>query len=147
MDKAVIFRLGRESFGVDIRHVREVVAWEAPTQLPGAPAHVVGVLNLRGEVVPVMDLAKRFRVTRSLADADARIMVVESGGCTAGLVVDEVTEVLSITTEQVQPVSDLARNASDPIVMAVARQGERLIILVDLARVVGEASVPSRQGG
>lgn len=142
MEKVVVFRLGRESYGVDIRHVREVVPWEAPVPLPGAPAHVEGILHLRGEVLPVMDLARRFRVARSLPDAEARIMVVDAGPAAVGLVVDEVTEVLALAPGQVQPVAAVARNAADPLVTGVARLPDRLVILVDLARVAAEAPAP-----
>lgn len=139
VDKVVVFRLGHESYGVDIRHVREVVAWAEPTPLPGAPAQVEGVLNLRDEVVPVLDLARRLGATRARPDAGAQIMVVESGGGVAGLVVDEVMEVLSLGADQVQPVAALARGAGDPLVAGIVRLEGRLIIVVDLVRIAGEA--------
>lgn len=142
-EQVVVFRLGQEQYGVPIRHVREVVAWVAPTPLPGAPAHVEGVVNLRGEILPVLDLARRFGMSGGRPDANtARILVVETAVGAAGLVVDEVAEVLSLTLDQIQPVNLLAQGGIDPLVAGVVRLEGRLIVLVDLARIAAEAVVP-----
>lgn len=146
-NQVVIFRIGKETYGVEIGHVREVVAWSQPRPLPGSPPHVEGVLSLRGEVIPVLDLGKRFGASRALPDEESRILVVEVGGQVAGVIVDTVTEVLTLANQSVHPVAPAIRNPNDPLVAGIVQHGEELIVLVNLERVVGEGQAALAEQG
>ncbi|MFO7172355.1 MAG: chemotaxis protein CheW [Bacillota bacterium] len=144
-EQVVVFRVGEGFYAVPIGQVREVVAWTRPTPLPGSPPHVEGVLSLRGEVIPVVDLGRRFGRARSVPDAQSRILVVEIAGQVAGMVVDTVTEVLTLADGAVQPVAPAFRNSDDPLVVGVFHRGDDLVVLVDLERVVGEGQAAVAQ--
>ncbi|MCG0238028.1 MAG: chemotaxis protein CheW [Firmicutes bacterium] len=144
-EQVVVFRVGEGFYAVPIGQVREVVAWTRPMPLPGSPPHVEGVLSLRGEVIPVVDLSRRFGRTRSVPDAQSRILVVEIAGQVAGVVVDAVTEVLTLADGALQPVAPAFRNPDDPLVVGVFHRGDDLVVLVDLERVVGEGQAAMAQ--
>lgn len=135
-EQVVVFSLGTEHYAVGIGAVKEVVDWSQPTWVPEAPPAVEGVIVLRGDVIPVVDLAKRLRSKRTRPSEEARIMVMEVSGYPIGLVVDEVTEVLKVTPEQLAPPSPVTHNAEDPIVRGVIRVESRLMVLVDAERIV-----------
>lgn len=137
----VVFTLGEAAYAVGIEAVKEVVNWSRPTRVPEAPPMVEGVIDLRGDVVPVIDLAKRLKVERHRAPAEARIMVLELAGKQIGLVVDEVTEVLKIRPEQFSPPSPVTRSADDPIVQGVIKVDGRLLVLIEARQIVAGAGV------
>lgn len=136
--KVVIFKVGLEEYAVPIQVVKEVGPWIRPTPVPEAPPIVDGVINLRGDVIPVVDLGRRFSVKRSKADVDARIIVMEVQGRQAGFVVDEVTEVHPMDEERVAPPSPLIRQQeSDPMVTGILKIGEeRLVVMVDPSKIL-----------
>lgn len=138
--KVVIFTVGREEYAVPIRVVKEVGPWTKPTPVPEAPAIVEGVIDLRGDVIPVIDLGRRFGTGRAKPDTDCRIMVMEVDGRQAGFVVDDVTEVLAADQGKVTPPSPLIRqNEKDPVVSGILKVGEnRLVVLVDPTNILAE---------
>lgn len=138
--KVVIFTVGKEEYAVSIQCVKEVGPWTKPTPVPEAPPNVEGVIDLRGEVIPVIDLGRRFGTGRSRADADARIMVTEVDGRLVGYIVDEVTEVYKLEENRLAPPSPLIRqNEQDPMVVGIIKVSEsRLVVLVDPTRILLE---------
>lgn len=139
--KVVVFRVGREEYAVTIAAVRDVESWIQPTPVPEAPPVVEGVVNLRGEVIPVIDLGKLFKSARQKRDADSRIMVMEVGGHQAGFIVDDVTEVQTVMPEAVAPPSPVllgsnAASAESSIITGIVKLGDRLVILVDADRIL-----------
>ena len=139
-NKAVIFSVGQEEYAVPISSVKEVVPWTKPRPVPEAQSIVEGVVDLRGDIFPVIDLGKRFGTGRSREPADSRIMVIDVEGRQVGFVVDEVTEVCTYTSDQVKPPSPLLRRGhSDPMVSGILKVGEnRLVVLVEVAKVLTE---------
>lgn len=140
-NKVVIFRVGHEEYAVSIAAVKEVVPWTQPTPVPEAPPVVEGVVNLRGDVFPVIDLGKLFQTGRTKEATDARIIILEVEGQQAGFVVDDVTAVETIRPEAIAEPSSMLRQSStavkDPILSGILRMGEnRLVILVDAARIL-----------
>lgn len=136
-EQLVVFELGAESYGLQIDVVREIITLQPVTRVPQTPEFVEGVINLRGRVIPVMDLRKRL----GLAEADrgrmTRIMVVEGEGGTVGMVVDAVSEVLTVAGDQIEPPSPYVGMDIDHV-RGVAKVGERLVILLDLGRLLSE---------
>lgn len=134
--QCVIFSLGEEHYGVDIFQVREIIRVPPVTKIPGAPEWAEGVINLRGGVIPVLDLRKRFGMPPAPKDADRRIVVVELGEQNIGIVVDGVSEVLEIESGAIEPPSPFVVPAGASAVWGIAKVKERLIILLDLDAVL-----------
>lgn len=146
--QVVVFNIGQQAYAVEIGWVREVVVWSEPVPLPGAPPAVQGVINLRGQVIPVIDLGQRLGMARCREGSAARIMVVELGERAAGLVVDGVSEVMTLPAEVVEPPSPVAQaRAAERFVTGVARLPERMLVLIDLPTAVAEASNLDLVGG
>jgi purine-binding chemotaxis protein CheW len=132
----VVFQLGVELYGVEIACVHEIVRMQTITRVPRAPAFVEGVINLRGRVIPVIDLRRRFNLPAAAHTRASRIVVVEIGDQVVGLVVDGVSEVLRVDTALVEPPSPVVAGIDSEYLQGIARLPERLVILLDLDRVL-----------
>ncbi len=128
----VVFDLADEGYGVDISSVREIIRMQEITKVPRAPDFVEGVINLRGRVIPVVDLRKRFGFTVTDWTKDTRIVVVDIGKQDIGVVVDAVTEVLRLAATSVEPPSSVITTADSEYLLGIAKLESRLIILLDL---------------
>ncbi len=132
----VIFELADEQYGLDIASVESIIKIQGITAVPQAPAFVEGVTNLRGVVLPVIDLRKRFGLPSTEKNKETRIVVVEMGDTTVGMVVDAVTEVLRVPSESIEPPSPLVTTVDSTFITGIAKVEERLIILLDLGKVL-----------
>lgn len=132
----VTFSVGGEEFGLDVFSVHEILRHQEVTAVPRAPAFVEGVLDVRGEVVPVVDLRRRFEVAEIGYDDDTRIVLVDFAGERLGLVVDSVTEVLRAPETAISAPPAYIRGLSAEFVRGIVRHNGRLIILVDLERIL-----------
>ncbi|MGH9524818.1 MAG: chemotaxis protein CheW [Terriglobales bacterium] len=131
------FRIGKEMFGVSIALVHEIVRVPEVTAVPEAPEYVEGVINLRGRIVPVVDLRKRFAEQHITSDRKNRILVTEVDKRTVGVIVDATSEVLKLKAEQVEPPpTDLIQAGETTYITGIARVKDRLIILVDLKKIL-----------
>lgn len=135
--QVVIFRVGEGSYALAIDTVREVVQWSPPSPVPDAPPAVEGVLDLRGEVIPVFEVARLLGTRRSTPDQEARILIADVNGQQAGLVVDDVTDVLTVTPEMVTPITRLLKSGLTPTAAGILRLEEgRLVVLLDPTRIL-----------
>ncbi len=134
----VVFDLASEAYGVDIGAVREIIRMQDITRVPRTPDFVEGVINLRGKVIPVVDLRKRFMVPVAEQTDDNRIVVVDIGGEDIGVVVDAVTEVLRILSDSVEPPSSVITTTDSDYLMGICKLESRMIILLDLERVLSD---------
>lgn len=133
----VVFALADEEYGLGISAVDSVVRLQPITAVPGAPPFVEGVTNLRGTVLPVVDLHKRFGLPPQERTAEARIVVAEVGGNRVGMIVDAVLAVNPIAPGTIEPPSPLVATVDSTFITGIAKvEGERLIILLDLERVL-----------
>jgi purine-binding chemotaxis protein CheW len=131
----VIFRLGDEEFGVDILKVREIERLgQGITRVPKSPEFVEGVINLRGEIVPIVDLRKRFGLVLHAIGHEARVVIVEVGDNQIGMMVDQVVEVLRVPISSIGIAPSITKGVDAYFLSGVAKIGERLIILLDLER-------------
>jgi purine-binding chemotaxis protein CheW len=122
---------------VDITFVDSIIRLQPVTAMPCAPGFIEGVTNLRGTVLPVIDLHKRFRLPVQEATKEARIVVAETGGAMVGMVVDAVLEVRKVPVEDVEPPSPLVTTVDSSFITGIAKiESERLVILLDLDRVL-----------
>jgi purine-binding chemotaxis protein CheW len=132
----VVFQLAAELYGVDIARVHEIIRLQTVTRVPRAPAFVEGVINLRGKVIPVVDLRRRFGLPSADHTRASRIVVVEIGDQVVGIVVDGVSEVLRVNAATVEPPSPVVTGMDSDYVRGIAKLPERLVILLDLDRVL-----------
>ena len=132
MRQVVVFRLCEEEYGIDIGAVREIITVPGITRVPHAPEYVRGIINLRGGVIPVIDLAQRLGLTAERQGE--RIIVVEREGVQLGLLVDTVSEVTQIAEDSVEGPAGVLDGQRDGFVEGVAKLGERLVLLLDVGR-------------
>ena len=144
----VVFRLRSEEFGAEITSVIEISRWLPITHIPEAPGFIEGVVNLRGQVIPVVDLAKQFGLPPQLElPKSARIVVVEVAGETIGLIVDEVPEVLRVAEEAVEPTPEIIHTeVKRDYLQGVAKLRDRLILLLNLAKVLAPEELGTSAG-
>lgn len=136
----VICELGDERFGIDIESVFEIIRSQEITAVPTAPSHVEGVINLRGRVIPVVDLSRRFGMPGVTATKSSRIVVVGSGDARVGLVVDGVSQVLMLHDDWIEPTPDLAAGTSGELIRGIAKLPDGLTILLELDALFGATS-------
>src|ERR671936_571293 len=132
----VVFHLGAELYGVEIARVHEIIRLMMVTRVPRAPSFVEGVINLRGKVIPVVDLRRRFGLPQAEHTRSSRIVVLEIGDQVVGIIVDGVSEVLRVNTSTVEPPSPVVAGIDSEYLHGIAKLADRLVILLDLERVL-----------
>jgi purine-binding chemotaxis protein CheW len=131
----VSFELDGEEYGIDVLTVREIIRMPTITKMPNAPEFVDGIINLRGTVVPIISLRKRFGLSERESDRYSRILVMELGTGLTGFVVDAVAEVIRISSSEIQPAPGLVQGSgSQEYITGVLNHTERLLIVLDLER-------------
>jgi purine-binding chemotaxis protein CheW len=135
----VLFDLGGEVYGVDIASVHEIIRMQPITKVPKAPFFVEGVINLRGKVIPVVDMRRRFGLAKVEQTKDNRIVVVDSSGQNIGIIVDAVTEVLRIPADSVETPSEIITTTDSDYLLGIAKRDDTMIILLDLDKVLSMA--------
>src|SRR5438132_7750146 len=130
------FQLGAELYGVEISRVHEIIRLQAVTRVPRTPTFVEGVINLRGKVIPVVDLRRRFGLPTAEHTRASRIVVVEIGDQVVGIIVDGVSEVLRVSSGTIEPPSPVVAGVDSEYIHGIAKLPERLVILLDLDRVL-----------
>jgi purine-binding chemotaxis protein CheW len=133
----VTFNLSKEEFGVDIRRVQEINRMIDITRVPNAPYYVEGVVNLRGKIIPVVDLGRKLGLEQKAHDKATRIVVVELEGMVLGFIVDSVSEVLRIPAASVEPPPTMTVGSESGFIQGVVKIDERLLILLDLKKTLG----------
>jgi purine-binding chemotaxis protein CheW len=131
----ISFTIGDEEYGVDIMAIREIKGWSATTELPNTPAFIRGVINLRGSIVPILDLRARFGAARTDASERHVIIVVAVGTRVAGILVDAVADIITVATGDIQPVPQLEHTATAGFLTGLVAVEGRMVALLDLNRV------------
>lgn len=135
--QVVIFRLAQSSYAIEIAAVREIIRPQPVTVVPQAPACVVGVINLRSSVVPVLDLRKRCGLPSAEQTGESRVVVVQVDDQSVGLQVDAVSEVITVSPEVIEPAAAVVRGAgAEQVLRGVAKVEDRLVMLLDLPQVI-----------
>lgn len=132
----VIFELGTENFGIDIASVEGIVKVQEITKIPKAPSYLEGITNLRGDVLPVIDMQKRFGMSIQEHTKETRIMVANVENVKIGMIVSAVSEVLTIDDSVIEPPPPMVSNINSEFIIGVAKIDKRLVILLDLAKVL-----------
>lgn len=135
-NQLVVFELADESYAVDIAAVEGIIKMQAITRLPHAPEFVDGITNLRGAVIPVIDLRKRFGLPVQEPTRDTRIVVANMGTMKVGIIVDAVTQVIRIPSEAIEPPPQMSMTVNSAFIKSIAKIDDQLVILVDLPKVL-----------
>jgi purine-binding chemotaxis protein CheW len=133
------FALGQEEYGVEILKIQEIKGFSAITPLPNTPAFIKGVLNLRGTIVPIIDLRKKFSLPEVGYTKFTVIVVVQVQGKIMGFIVDAVSDVLNVAGADIQPTPDLHGQVDTSFINGLAKTGEKLVILLDIEKVLTAA--------
>lgn len=136
-----MFKVGTEEFAVDIMHTREVVVMQDITPVPETEGYVEGVMNLRGHLVPVLDLRKRLRCFRPAIDRDRRILITVLEGRVVGLIVDGASEVLRVSDDMIEPPPVIISEIGAAYVQGIITVRDRFITLLDLEKVFSGETV------
>jgi len=131
------FTLGHEEYGVEILKVQEIKGYSAITPIPNTPPYIKGVMNLRGTVIPVVDLRSKLSMAEAEYNQFTVIIVVNVGAKVMGLVVDSVSDVLNIPKEDIQATPDFGAQVDARFINGMAKAGEKLVVLLDIEKVLG----------
>lgn len=138
------FTLGAEEYGIDIMVVREIKGWTDTTTIPNAPPHVRGVINLRGIVVPIFDLRARFGMGHTEPTKMHVVIIASTDSKTVGLLVDTVSDIISVNEDSIRPVPDMGMANDDNFLDGLVTSGERMVTLVSLQRLFARGSTHPR---
>ena len=132
----VTFNLDKEIYGVNVMQVREVLRYTDIAPVPGAPAYVLGIINLRGNVVTVIDTRMRFGLSTAAITDNSRIMIIESDKQQIGILVDSVSEVVDLKTSDIDDTPNVGTEESAKFICGVCNRNDELLILIDLNKLL-----------
>jgi len=135
-DKYLTFSLGNEEYGIEIRNVTEIIGIQKITDLPNTPDFVKGVINLRGKVIPLIDIRLRFQLKERAYDERTCIIVINISNTSIGLIVDTVSEVIDIPAENVEPPPKINQGAGSRFIKGLGKVGENVKILLDIHKLL-----------
>jgi purine-binding chemotaxis protein CheW len=135
------FKLGDEEYGIDILRVQEIRSYEQPTRIAGAPPFIKGVVNLRGVIVPIVDMRIRLKLESVSYDSFTVVIVLNIGSRIVGMVVDAVSDVITLTPEQIRPVPEFNSAIDSDHLLAVGSIDERMLILIDIEKLMSAAEM------
>lgn len=134
----VTFMLDNEEYGVEILKVQEIIGYIGFTKLPNMPTFIKGVLNLRGTVVPVIDLRRKFHMENKDYDKFTVIMILEVAGRIMGIIVDSVSDVINLDEDDIQPTPSFSTKIRTDFIKSLGKKNEKFIIMLDMDRVLSE---------
>ncbi|GKS69540.1 CheW protein [Nitrosomonas sp. PY1] len=134
-------RLGAEEYGIDILKVQEIRGYDAITQIANAPEFIKGVVNLRGEIVPIVDMRIKFHLGNPTYDQFTVVIILNVGIRIVGIVVDSVSDVLNLTSEQIRPTPELGSVIDTEFISGLGTVDERMLILIDIEKLMNSASI------
>jgi purine-binding chemotaxis protein CheW len=135
------FKLGSEEYGIDILRVQEIRSYEEPTRIANAPGFIKGVVNLRGVIVPIVDMRLKFNLESASYDSFTVVIVLNVSGRIVGMVVDAVSDVITLTAEQLRPVPEFNASIDSDHLLAIGAVDERMLILVDIEKLMSSADM------
>lgn len=130
------FKVGGQDYAIDVASTREIRGWTTPSELPDTPAHILGVINLRGDVLPLLDLASRLGLKTPEVNERSVIIVTELDNSTVGLLVDAVSDIIAPSEEEMQEPPEAVKGDEDPCVRSLTIIGEKMIRILELSSVM-----------
>ena len=135
------FKLGNEEYGIDILRVQEIRSYEEPTRMAHAPSFIKGVINLRGVIVPIVDMRMKFNLEQVNYDDLTVVIMLNIGTQVMGMVVDGVSDVITLAPEQLRPVPELSSAIGNEHLLAIGSLDERMLILLDIVKLMSSAEM------
>jgi len=135
------FKLGGEEYGIDILRVQEIRSYEEPTRMANAPAFIKGVINLRGVIVPIVDMRIKFGLSEVRYDSFTVVIVLNIGDQVVGMVVDGVSDVITLSPEQLKPVPEMSSAIGSDHILAIGSLDKRMLILLDIEKLMSSAEM------
>ena len=135
------FRLGEEEYGIDILKVQEIRGYEQPTRIANAPEFIKGVVNLRGTIVPIVDMRLRFNCSNVEYNAFTVVIILNLRNRVVGIVVDSVSDVMALAADAVRPAPDIESAIDSGCILGLGSVGERMLILLDIERLMGNVDM------
>ena len=133
----ITFRLSEQDYGVDIMAVREIKGWVETTPIPNSPPFIQGVINLRGIIVPIMDLRARFGMELTKPTQMTVVIIINTGARTTGLLVDAVSDIISVPPDAIRPIPDMGMGTQEEMLSGLVAIDNRMVSLVALERLIG----------
>ncbi|MCK9216774.1 MAG: chemotaxis protein CheW [Firmicutes bacterium] len=134
----VIFNLGNEEYAVNIMQVKEIVNYLEPVKVPNTPEFIEGIINLRGEIIPIINLKKRFNIADNDLREQTRIMVMSIDSKKIGFIVDDASEVISISEESIEPAPDIVAGIDRKYITGIGKAQDRILIILELDKLFSE---------
>jgi len=134
----VIFKLGDEKYAVDILNVGGISEFREMTKVPNAPAFIDGIINLRGDIIPIVNLKKRFNIPEKNVDSDTRIIINNIKGKDIGFIVDEASQVIKIDDADIEDAPEIIKGADRQYISGVGKVNDQIVILLNLEKVLSE---------
>ncbi|MFZ5352997.1 MAG: chemotaxis protein CheW [Bacillota bacterium] len=128
----VIFKLGQEEYGVEIMQVQEIGEYRQPIKVPNSPAFIEGIINLRGDVIPVISMHTRFNIPKKEVDELTRLIVINVGERKVGFIVDDASEVLTLSADNIEEPPTMIAGSDRKYIAGVGKIGDRILIILDL---------------
>lgn len=141
IDKYLTFALGQEEYGLEILKVREIIGLMDITSVPRMPGFVRGVINLRGKVIPVIDLRLKFNMETVDDTKETCIIVVDIKGVPMGVIVDRVSEVVDISRENIEETPDFGVSVDTQFIMGIGKSGEKVVMILDIEKVLSTSEI------
>jgi purine-binding chemotaxis protein CheW len=135
------FTLGREEYGIDILKVQEIRGYETVTRIANAPEFIKGVVNLRGIIVPIVDMRIKFHLGEPTYDQFTVVIILNIGGRVVGMVVDSVSDVITLSTEQIKPAPEMGTALNTDYLIGLGTIDQRMLILVDIDKLMSSAEM------
>lgn len=136
IERFLLFSIGTEDFAIPLLKVREVIAFTAVTPIPNMPSHFKGVINLRGQVISIIDLRSKIGVRNTSADQETTIIILDSGEKNLGVIVGSIRSVLSLSLSEISPPPEVTQ-VSQQFVSGIAKAGDSLILLLSVPKITG----------
>lgn len=138
VNQQVTFSLGKEEYGIEITKVQEIIGYQGFTRVPNVPDFIKGVINLRGTVVPVVDLRKKFEMEEKEYTKFTVIIILEALERIMGIIVDAISDVVSLTEQDIQDAPSFTVNVRTDFIKGMGKKGEKLIILLDMDKILSQ---------
>ena len=141
VNEFLTFRLGREEYGIEILKVQEIRRWEQPTSIANAPAFIKGVINLRGTIVPIVDMRIKFSLGEASYDMFTVVIILNVAGRIVGMVVDAVSDVITLSSEQIRPAPDFSAAFDTRYITGLGTLENRMLIMVNIEKLMISADM------
>lgn len=135
----VIFKLGQQNYCVDIMNIGGITEYKGATKVPESPYFVEGVINLRGSIIPIINLKKRFNIAETRKAEDCRVVLYNLQGSEIGFLVDEANQVIKIDSQDIDPTPDIIKGEDKEYIDGVGKVGQEIVIVLDLAKILTES--------